>query len=105
MKAFWFEKTGDLEGESEQDHSKNITVDFKTTKTPPHHELHKPFEGDIYNLIGNIHFRKVNDPVLREMGEQVENIKNSDNIFISSDKTGNMYKITTSEFRLQKADA
>ena len=76
-RAFWFEKKGDTDNETDKNHRKEITRDFKSTKTPPQNELLKPFERDIYNLIGNIEFRRVDDPTLQEMGEEVKRINDS----------------------------
>ena len=65
-KTFWFEKKGDSNDKGDtQSHRREITVDFKSTKTPPQNELLKPFERDIYTLIGNIEFNRVNDPALQ----------------------------------------
>ena len=54
-KAFWAEKKG-ISGmnDKENSDSNDIISDFKSTNTPPQHELLKPFECDMYNLIGNI---------------------------------------------------
>ena len=77
-KTFWFEKKGDNnDEEASQSHRKEITADFKSTKTPPQNELLKPFERDIYNLIGNIEFRRVNDPDFQKLGEEAKRINNS----------------------------
>ena len=69
-KTFWFERNGSNNDEDNStDRRKEIAMDFKSTKTPPQHELLKPFERDIYNLIGNIQFRTVNDPGLKELSK------------------------------------
>ena len=59
-RVFWFERRGVTEEEpTEHLLTTDATVDFKTTKTPPQHELLKLFERDIYSLIGNIQFSSV----------------------------------------------
>ena len=92
-KAFWFEKNGSNDDEENNpDHRKEITKDFKSTKTPPQHELLKPFERDIYHLIGNIQFRKVNDLGLLKLKDEVKKINESNKIIVNADKTGNRYE-------------
>ena len=99
-KTFWFERNVSNDDEDNStDRRKEITKDFKSTKTPPQHELLKPFERDIYNLIGNIQFRTVNDPGLRELSEEVKKINNSDKVIVNADKTGNKYEITASDYQ------
>ena len=71
-----------------------ISADFKSTKTPPQHELLKPFERDIYNLIGNIEFRRVNDPALQKLGEEAKRINKSNMVIVNADKTGNKYEMS-----------
>ena len=89
-RVFWFEKKGDTEDdETNVSHRKEITRDFKSTKTPPQHEILKPFERDIYNLIGNIEFRRVDDPTLQQMGEEARRIHASTKVIVNADKTGN----------------
>ena len=99
-KTFWFERNVSNDDEDNStDRRKEITKDCKSTKTPPQHELLKPFERDIYNLIGNIQFCTVNDPGLRELSEEVKKINNSDKVIVNADKTGNKYEITTSDYQ------
>ena len=70
----WYERNGpNSNNENDIDRLREITMDFKSTKTPPQHELLKPFERNIYNLIGNIEFRKINDPRLRKLNQEVKN--------------------------------
>ena len=68
-KTFWFEKKGDSnDAEDTQSHRREISAGFKSTMTLPQNELLKPFERDIYTLIGNVEFRRVNDPALQKLG-------------------------------------
>ena len=76
-----------------------ITKDFKSTKAPPQHELLKPFERDVYNLIGNIEFRRVDDPTLQSMNEEVKRINSSKKVIVNADKTGNKYEMEPSDYR------
>ena len=99
-RAFWFEKKGDTDDdEAAKSHRLEITKDFKSTKTPPQHELLKPFERDMYNLIGNIEFRRVDDPTLQSMNKEVKRINSSTKVIINADKTGNKYEMDPSDYR------
>ena len=99
-RVFWFEKKGDTEDdETKVSHRKEITRDFKSTKTPPQHELLKPFERDIYKLIGNIEFRRVDDPTLQQMGEEARRIHESTKVIVNADKTGNKYEMEPSDYK------
>ena len=99
-KAFWFEKKGDSNDEGDtQSHRREITADFKSTKTPPQNELLKPFERDIYTLIGNIEFRRVNDSALQKLGEEAKRIKNSNMVIVNADKTGNKYEMSAADYK------
>ena len=96
-KMFWYERNGpNSNNDNDMDQPREIMMDFKSTKTPPQHELLKPFERDIYNLIGNIEFRKINDPGLRKLNVEVKKINNIDKIIVNVDKNGNKYKISAS---------
>ena len=98
-KAFWSERAGNSDEDTTQTHKREITTDFKSTKTPPQRELLKPFERDMYNLISNIEFRKVNDPTLQKMGEEAKRINNSDMVIVNADKTGNKYEVSASDYK------
>ena len=99
-KTFWYDRKGNTDDEeATQSHRREITADFKSTKTPPQHELLKPFERDIYNLIGNIEFRKVNDTSLQKIGEEARRINNTNMAIVNADKTGNKYEMSASDYR------
>ena len=53
----------------------------------------------LYNLIGNIQFRYVHDPTLLEIGEEAKMIKDSDEIIINADKTGNKYGTSVADYK------
>ena len=99
-KTFWFEKKGNSNEEGgTQSHRREITAEFKSTKTPPQNELLKPFERDIYTLIGNIEFCRVNDPALQKLGEEAKRIKNSNMVIVNADKTGNKYEMSAEDYK------
>ena len=99
-KTFWSGRKDSMDdGENSNDHRKDITTDFKSTKTPLQHDLLKPFDRDISNLIANIEIRKVNDPGLLKLIEEVKKINNSNKIIVNADKTGNRYEVSVSDYQ------
>ena len=78
---------------------KTLQQILSPTKTPPQYDLLKPFERDIYNLIANIEFRKVNDPGLLKLSEEVKEINNSNKIIVNADKTGNRYEVLVLDYQ------
>ena len=63
------------------------------------HDLLKPFERDMYNLIGNIEILKVSDPAACEMNDEVAKINSSNKVIVNADKTGNKYDMTASDYK------
>eukprot|EP00116_Pleurobrachia_bachei_P013534 sb/3473796/ len=102
-KVFWFERKEDQqELDDEEDDNPQLKIlrsDFKSTKTPPTHELLKPFERDIYHLIGNVEFRKIQDPRLLEMGKEAKRIRERKDIIINADKTNNRYGVSLTDYK------
>ena len=49
--------------------------------------------------IGNIEFRRVDDPTLHTMNEEVKRINKSTKVIVNADKTGNKYEMEPSNYR------
>ena len=64
---------------SGEDNSKNNSphFGFKSTKTPPQVQELKPFENDMYEMIKTLEFKKVHDPFLTTIQEDIKKIKSS----------------------------
>lgn len=58
----------------------------------------KPFEDDLINLVRNIEFEKVDSPFLKKLNDDANFIKESSNIFVSADKTTNIYQVSTENY-------
>ena len=56
------------------------------------------FENDMYEMIRKVEFEPVRTEFQRKMSEDLRSIKNSKKIFVSADKTRNMYAITPEEY-------
>jgi len=59
----------------------------------------KQFEEDMIGLISSIEMRRHENELQRRMREDINRIKNSSNIIISADKTGNLYEISPDEYK------
>ena len=83
--AFWFNKRGDINEDSHEE-----TYGFKTYNTPPPHPNLKDFEDDLFKLVKNIKFRKVNNQFLSELCKFKQQVSTCNNIIVKADKTRNM---------------
>ena len=69
------------------------TYGLKTRKCPPQVEELKPCENDLFSMIENFRFGRVNDQLLNTFKNDINNIKASDKVVVPADKTRNMYKM------------
>ena len=102
-KAFFFDKkvNSEIEGEteSEEDTTDHKSFGFKTENNPPQNQLLSSFENDIYDLISNITFRKVDNEFQKALVKDVKKIWNSENIIVSADKSSNLYNVEVKEYQ------
>ncbi len=92
-KAYFFDKKPDEDGEQDRNFG------FKTQKSPPPNTALTGFENDIYNLISNIKFKKVESEFQQKLKRDVKKIKDSDKIIVSADKSTNLYKMKVDDYR------
>lgn len=76
----------------------NLNFGFKSIATPPVNQYLTEFENDPYELVKNLEFRNVNNDFLNKLKEDIKAIQTSNNLFISADKTNNLYEISTTEY-------
>ena len=70
----------------------NTNFGFKSSFTPPQHDLLSPFESDLYNMIRSINFKPVRNDFQKKLLKDINNIKLSENLLIFADKT-NLYEM------------
>ena len=75
------------------------TFGFRSPNLPPKNQLLDGFEKDLYNMIDSIEFRKVNCEFQRRLKSDLQDIRNSSNVFVKADKTRNMYEVSNSEYK------
>ena len=66
---------------------------FKTENTPPVIKELITFENELYKLLRNLKFRKVNDKFQGQMKETIKSVKSSNEILVPADKSPLFYKI------------
>ena len=91
-------------GESDSTADKFETFGFKSEYSAPASEDLKLFENDLYDLAKNIEF-KPSDEIKRcnkfqhQLSQDIKSIKSSNNLFVPADKTTNVYKVKTADYR------
>ena len=58
----------------------------------------KPFEDDIVRLVEKIQFRKISDSFQDMLQTDIRKSRNSADIIVPADKTGNLYKMRTEQY-------
>ena len=56
------------------------------------------FEQDLYNMIKNIEFKFVSNNFQRQLTDDIKAINNSDKVFVSADKSRNIYKMDKEQY-------
>ena len=93
-KAYFFDKPKD----DEQNNQNNSSFGFKSSKTPPQHELLVGFESDMYDMIRNLQFRKYTNDFLKKLDDDVQKINSCNNLLVFADKTNNTYELTRDKY-------
>lgn len=74
------------------------TYGFKTTRNAPQSKSLIPFEHDITHLIANMEYSKQITPFQKQLANDVREIRRSNKVYVSADKTTNVYKVTKEEY-------
>ena len=81
-----------------KDTSPHRYVGLKSRKNPPHVPLLKSFEDDLLSMVENIETKRVNSEFQNRMKTDMNNMKSSNRIFVSADKTRNIYKMDAAAY-------
>ena len=73
--------------------------EFKTRKHPPHIKERDKFEAEMIGMVKEIKFRKMRNNIQQKMYKDMRRIKESDGIFVKSDKSGNLYEIEKGKYK------
>ena len=67
--------------------------------TPPHIKEMDKFEAEMIGMVKEIKFRKMRNNIQQKMYEDMRRFKESENIFVKSDKSGNLYEIEKGKYK------
>ena len=81
------------------------TYDLKSLNCPPKIKEMVPFEKDLWNLVNKLKFRKIKSNFQRQLNEDIRVIKRSNKILVLADKTSNIYKLDTDEYKKLTTEA
>ena len=102
-KALFFKKKQEeSENESESDDEEEYerkTFGFNTANSPPAIKEISDFEKDVWDLVENVRFTKEKTLFQKKMDKDIRDINKSKNVFIKSDKTGNIYETSPDNYK------
>ena len=64
-----------------------------------------PFEKDLLNLVNELKFRKIKSSFQRQLNEDIRVISRPNKVLVFADKTSNIYKSDTDEYRKLTTEA
>ena len=91
-KAFYFEQS------DTHNNSKNIYYGLKSHKTLPPMKLLELFEKNLFKIVEEIKFRKINCEFQVKLNSDIKDIKSSRKTLTPAHKTSNFYKITKEKY-------
>ena len=71
---------------------------FKRVKCPSSVKELVPFENDMMDMIKNLEFKRVNNEFQSNLRNDIRQIRRSNNLFISADKSRNIYKVSKASY-------
>ena len=71
---------------------------FKTVKCPSSVKELVPFENDMMEMIKNLEFKRVHSEFQSILNNDIREIHRSNNLFISADKSRNIYRINKTRY-------
>ena len=86
-------------GKLDSNSNKNETYCFKSLKCPPAVEETAQFENDLLLLIKNLEFKKVHNDFQMKLRDDIKEIKASNKVFVSADKSRHIYKMEKNEYK------
>ena len=75
-----------------------LTYGFKTRYCPPVVDELTSFENDLMIMIKNIQFKSIKNDFQSKLREDINEIKNSNKIFVPADKSRNIYKMEKEQY-------
>ena len=79
-------------------HKVKETYGFNTTRNAPQSKSLIDFEHDMTHLIANLEYTDYKSKFQRQLSKDVKDIRKSNKVFVSADKTSNFYKLSTQDY-------
>ena len=83
---------------SEENGENGTNFGFPSPLTPPKNQILYNFENEMYEMIRSIEFEPVRTDFQRKLSADLRSMKNSEKVYVSADKTRNLYGITPEEY-------
>ena len=85
---------------TEDEHKKDgkETFGFKTRNCPPTIEELQEFEEELLQMIENVQFHQTSNDFQKQLKEYIKTVTTSNHLFISADKTRNMYEVERTQY-------
>ena len=83
---------------NEETEAKRETFGLKSSKTPPVVKELAAFEEDLWKIVTRLKFRRVNCEFQKKLKEDIKNVKSSKKVYVSADKTSNIYKTPKEQY-------
>ena len=77
----------------------NCKYGFRTRKHHPQFKEMDKFEAEMIGMVKEIKFRKMRNNIQEKMYEDMRRIKESDSIFVKSEKSGDLYEIEKGKYK------
>ena len=74
------------------------TFGFKSKFLPKQEEELKLFESDMFDIVRQLKFRRIDNKFQEKIQKDVKTIRNSKQIYVAADKTTNYYKLNKNEY-------
>ena len=74
------------------------TFGFRSRKCPPAVEELTNFENDVMLMIKNIQFRHINSTFQEQLKKDIQEVRQSNQLFVSADKSRNIYKMNKEDY-------
>ena len=93
-KAYFFENSNEI-----NETTTATNFGFKSVESPPKYEYLNAFENDLYDLLRNIEFKRINTAFQNQLNKDINLINNDPLLFIPADKTNNLYKLNNDKYQ------
>ena len=88
-----------FDSDDEQDNELTENYGLKTSRTPDQVPEMVPFEKELISIVRKLKFRKFSNQFQSKLKEDIASINSSNKVYVSADKTTNMYKLSNEQYK------